>query len=55
MRWGGLLAAFFPNFHYPLVLNGFPYHLSWCWGGIGLIGYAVMGVLFGLVYSAGKE
>ncbi|GAB4231399.1 MAG: hypothetical protein Kow00109_03540 [Acidobacteriota bacterium] len=49
------LAVFFPNFHYPLVLKGFPYHLSWCWGGIGLIGYAVMGTLFGLVYGAGED
>ena len=44
------LVGFFPNFYNSLVLNGFPYHLSWCWGGITVVGYAVMGTVQGLLY-----
>ena len=44
------LVGFFPNFYNPLVLKGFPYHLAWCWGGINLIGFTVMGIVLGLVY-----
>lgn len=25
------LAIFFMGFYNPLVLEGFPYHLAWCW------------------------
>jgi len=43
------LAVFFSNFYFPLVIDGFPYHLAWCWGGIGVIdgvlGGAVLGAL----------
>lgn len=44
------LTAFFANFYYPLVLEGFPYYLGWCWGGInvidGVLGGAVLGALY---------
>lgn len=43
------LATFFSGFYNPLVLEGFPYHLAWCWGGVGMIdailGGAVLGAL----------
>lgn len=44
------LVAFFSNFYSPLVLEGFPYFLSWWWGAInvveGLLGGAVLGALY---------
>lgn len=43
------LVLFFPPFYNPLVLEGFPYHLSWCWGGVNLIGYTLLGLVLGLV------
>jgi hypothetical protein len=46
--WLGVVF-FFANFYDPLVLEGFPYHLAWCWGGIQLIGYVIMGAVFGLI------
>jgi len=43
------LAGYFMNFYYPLVIDGFPYYLAWCWGGVGVIdcvlGGAVLGAL----------
>ena len=46
--WVGMLA-FFINFYDPLVIDGFPYHLAWCHGGIGLIGIVVGGAVIGLI------
>lgn len=43
------LAAFFGNFYFPLVLDGFPYYLGWCWGGIGLIDAVLAGAVLGAV------
>ncbi len=31
------LAKFFMNFYNPLTIEGFPYYLSWCWGGSTLL------------------
>ena len=45
------LVAFFSQFWSPLVFEGFPYHLSWCWGGINLIGWMVFGAVAGLLYK----
>ncbi len=45
------LAAFFTNHYNPLVLEGFPYYLSWCWGGTNLIDGVVGGTVIGLVYK----
>lgn len=43
------LASYFMNFYFPLVIDGFPYYLAWCWGGVGVIdsvlGGAVLGAL----------
>lgn len=43
------LAIFFMNFYYPLVIDGFPYYLGWCWGGIGLIEGAIAGSILGAI------
>ena len=45
------LTAFFANFYYPLVLEGFPYYLSWCWGGINVIEGVIGGAVLGLIYK----
>ena len=42
--WLGMVA-YFANFYDPLVLDGFPYYLAWCHGGIGLIGAVVGGAV----------
>lgn len=46
--WIGLLF-FFGNFYYPLVIEGFPYFLAWCWGGMGLINAVIAGAVLGLI------
>lgn len=43
------LVAYFTNFYNPLVIEGFPYYLSWCWGAIGVISFVVMGAVLGLI------
>ncbi len=43
------LAIFFMGFYNPLVLEGFPYHLSWCWGGIGMIDSVLGGIVLGAI------
>ncbi len=45
------LAAFFSNFYPPIVIEGFPYFLAWCWGGINVIDGVVGGAVLGLVYK----
>lgn len=46
----GLIVFFYP-FYSSLVIDGFPYFLSWCQGGIALIGAVVLGSVVGLVYK----
>ena len=46
--WLGMVA-FFAGFYNPLVIDGFPYYLSWCHGGINLIGSVVGGAVVGLM------
>ncbi len=41
--------AFFPSFYDPLVIDGFPYFLAWCHGGIAFIGTVVAGAVLGLI------
>ncbi len=45
------LVAFFAQFYNTLVIKEFPYFLSWCWGGITLIGWVIYGAVFGLLYK----
>jgi hypothetical protein len=47
------LIAFFPPFYDPLVIAGFPYYLAWCWGGINMIGFLVLGTVLGLIVKKG--
>ena len=28
------LVGFWTSFYHPLTIDGFPYYLAWCWGGI---------------------
>ena len=45
------LVIFFLQFYPTLVIDGFPYHLSWCWGGIDLIGFTILGGVLGALYK----
>ncbi len=46
------LVFFFSNFYSALVIDGFPYFLSWCHGGSSLIAVTIMGLGLGLVYKS---
>ena len=48
--WTGLVVFFTP-FYSSLVIEGFPYYLSWCQGGIILIGMMLMGATMGMLYK----
>ncbi len=43
----GALIGFY-NFFIGMVFQGFPYYLSWCWLGIELLGWGVLGVVLSL-------
>lgn len=43
------LVVYFTNFYNPLVIEGFPYYLSWCWGAINVISFVVLGAVLGLM------
>lgn len=45
-------VLFFRSFYNPLVLEGFPYYLSWCWGGITMIGSVILGAVLGAMYKS---
>jgi hypothetical protein len=47
------LISFFPPFYNSLVLDGFPYYMSWCQGGMNFIGFVVLGAVLGLLYKKG--
>ncbi len=51
--WVGLVVAFIP-FYNPLVIDGFPYYLAWCWAGIDIIGAVIMGAVIGALYPKGQ-
>ena len=42
---------FFLPFYSSLVIEGFPYYLSWCWGTIDLIGSVITGAVIGALYK----
>lgn len=44
--WIGFLG-FFAQFFNPLVIEGFPYYLAWCWGGINVIVSLALGAVLG--------
>jgi hypothetical protein len=43
------LVLFFQGFYDPLVLDGFPYYLSWCQGGIAMIDSLLAGAVIGAI------
>lgn len=43
------LVGFFPDFYNALVIEGFPYYLVWCWGGITMIDSLIAGTVLGAV------
>ena len=47
------LFGFFTHFYSPMVIDGFPYYLAWCQGGITFIGMVIVGVVLGAVIKKG--
>lgn len=45
------LLLFWQPFYSPLVLEGFPYFLSWAQGAIGLVDGLVFGLVAGAIYK----
>ena len=45
------LVLFFVPFYNSLVIDGFPYYLAWCQGGMNLIALVVAGAVIGLIYK----
>jgi len=43
------LVLFFQRFYDPLVIDGYPYHLAWCQGGIAMIDSLLAGAILGAV------
>lgn len=43
------LVVFFQGFYDPLVIDGFPYYLSWCQGGISMIDSLIAGAVIGAI------
>ena len=43
------LVVFFRGFYDPLVIDGFPYYLSWCQGGISMIDSLLAGAVIGAI------
>ncbi len=43
------LVVFFHGFYNPLVIDGFPYYLSWCQGGISMIDSLLAGTVIGSI------
>jgi hypothetical protein len=49
--WLGM-TAFFAQFYNPLVIDGFPYYLGWCWGGMNVISGVIGGSVLGAIYKS---
>jgi hypothetical protein len=43
------LTVGFVNFYWPIVLDGFPYYLSWCWLGVDVIAFVLSGAVLGVM------
>lgn len=46
------LFSFFNPFYSSLVIDGWPYFLSWCQGGAAFIAAVVLGAVLGALYKA---
>ncbi len=44
------MIAFWNRFYDALVVDGYPYYLSWCQGGMALIGAVIGGAVLGAIY-----
>jgi hypothetical protein len=44
----GLFAFWLPFFD-PMVIEGFPYYMAWCHGGMAMIGAVVLGAVLGAI------
>jgi hypothetical protein len=46
------LVVFFQGFYDPLVIDGYPYYLSWCEGGMAMIDSLAAGAVAGAIIPA---
>jgi hypothetical protein len=46
------LVIFFQRFYDPLVVDGYPYYLAWCQGGISMIDSLLAGAVLGAVIKS---
>ena len=46
------LVVFFQSFYAPLMLDGYPYYLAWCEGGMSMIDSVVAGAVIGALVKA---
>jgi len=49
--YAGLVISF-QGFYNPLVIDGFPYYLSWCQGGISMIDALLAGAVLGAIVKS---
>ena len=45
------IVGMWANFYDPLVIADYPYYLSWCWSGMGVITGVVAGAVLGALYK----
>jgi hypothetical protein len=48
------MTYFFVNHYFPMVLEGFPYYLAWCWAGVDLIGFVIYGAVLAFFIKGGS-
>ncbi len=46
------LVVFFQRFYDPMVIDGYPYYLAWCQGGISMIDSLLAGAILGAVIKS---
>ena len=46
------LVIFFQRFYDPLVIDGYPYYLAWCQGGISMIDSLLAGAVIGSILKS---
>jgi hypothetical protein len=46
------LVLFFQRFYDPLVIDGYPYYLAWCQGGISMIDSLLAGAVLGAIIKS---
>ncbi len=46
------LVIFFQRFYDPLVVDGYPYYLAWCQGGISMIDSLLAGAVIGSIVKS---